>query len=472
MARDLRSEPPEPARGAQVGRHVPPAEWRQAFEAELAPLLARTKAPGVGITLFDEGEVLLEAGCGHRDVERGLPVNADTIFGVASITKTFTAFSLQLLAQDGLLSLDDPVTDYLPFTLWEGRGPATLRHFLEHTSGLAPTPTMTWLRFASQVGDPVSGEATMREALTTVSGGLGEVGRLAEEVSSFEGLVDWLNGNAVLLAEPGELFSYSNDAFSLMGGVVECVSGLRFEEFVRRRILAPLGMHRSTFALEDVLADPNRATLYVSGSAPGREGEVRHSDAWQTTGRMLGGGMLKSTLADLRAWVRHLMASPLAREMAHGRVYAGPGSTYGLGLRIEDAGDLTLALMAVNAYAGRPVTRELHEPAEFSGSPEEAERLLRDLLGSYASGEPYGRLRLYLDDAGELKAAVGAPAQVVPAFLVGPDEVALRFEEYLAPVIFLRREEGREDGPEGKREAGPVWAAHHGSRVLLRQEGR
>src|SRR5690554_3370445 len=408
MARDLRSEPPEPARGAQVGRHVPPAEWRQAFEAELAPLLARTKAPGVGITLFDEGEVLLEAGCGHRDVERGLPVNADTIFGVASITKTFTAFSLQLLAQDGLLSLDDPVTDYLPFTLWEGRGPATLRHFLEHTSGLAPTPTMTWLRFASQVGDPVSGEATMREALTTVSGGLGEVGRLAEEVSSFEGLVDWLNGNAVLLAEPGELFSYSNDAFSLMGGVVECVSGLRFEEFVRRRILAPLGMHRSTFALEDVLADPNRATLYVSGSAPGGEGEVRPSDAWQTTGRMLGGGMLKSTLADLRAWVRHLMASPLAREMAHGRVSAGPGSTYGLGLRIEDAGDLTLvghggslkgvssymawvpelgigvvvlsnmvglpslkmALMAVNAYAGRPVTRNLDDPAEFSGRPE------------------------------------------------------------------------------------------------------
>ncbi len=527
MAREPGSGVAAPASVGAAARHTPPEGWRQALEAELAPLLARTRAPGVALTLFDLDRVLLEAGYGHRDVQRGLPVDADTIFGVASITKTFTAFSLQLLAEDGLLSLDDAVTRYLPFTLWpEGSAP-TLRHFLEHTSGLAPTPTMTWLRLASQLEDPVTGEADREEALSTLpasldeAAGLAEVERLSRGVSSFEGLVAWLNRNAVILAQPGEQFSYSNDGFSLMGGVVERVSGLPFEEFVRRRILEPLGMRRSTFSLEEVLADGNHSTLY----APGPDGAVLPSPAWQTTGRMLGGGMLKSTLSDLRAWVRFLMASagpaegpgsaqasaqagsatPLlaperVREMARGRVPAGPGSSYGLGLRIEDADGLTLighggslkgvssylawvpelgvgvvvlsnlvglpslkmALMAINAYAGRPVTQELHRPAEFAGSAQEAASLIQDLLGSYASGEPYGRLRLHLDEAGELRAAVGRPAQVVPAFLVGADEVALRFEEYLAPVTFLRRKEGPERGA--------VWAAHHGSRVLLRQE--
>src|SRR5690606_11996411 len=110
-----------------------------------------------------------------------------------------------------------------------------------------------------------------------------------------------------------------------------------------------------------------------------------------------------------------------------------------------------MALMAINAYAGLPVTKAVYEPARLGG-PAEAERAhLGELIGAYASGEPYGRLRLYEDAAGALMAAVGEPAQVVPAFLVGPNEVALRYPEYMAAVTFLRRNDGA------------VWAAHQGS---------
>lgn len=500
-------QPQQPQQPHQSEEHpfVPPPGWREAFEAELLPLLERTEAPGVGITLFTPGEVLLEAGYGHRDVAQGLPVTADTLFGVASITKSVTALSLKLLADDGLLSLDDPVTDYLPFTLWEGREPARLRHFLDHTSGLAPTPTMTWLRLASQADDPVAAEASRAEALSTVAaaadsaagGGAGdqaggeaageaELARLAAEVSTFEGLVAWLNANAVLLGEPGEVFSYSNDAFCLMGGVVERVTGAPFEEFVRARILAPLGMERSTFDLSRVLVDEDRTVIYERGAS----GAVLPSPAWQTTGRMLGGGMLKSTLADLRAWVRWLMA----QDLPAGAAQAGPGSVYGLGLRTENAGDFSvvghggslkgvssqiawvpelgvgvvvlsnlaglpsmkMALMALNAYAGRPVTEPLYDPAPFAGTAAEEARILSELVGNYASGEPYGRLRLYADATGALRAAVGAPAVDLPAFLVSANEVALRYPEYLSPVMFLRRANGA------------VWAAHQGSRALLR----
>lgn len=499
------------------------------------PLLERTAAPGVGITVFSADEVLLESGYGYRDVERRLPVTADTIFGIASITKSVTALSLQLLASDGLLSLDDPVSEHLSFTLWEGRQPARLRHFLDHTSGLAPTPTMTWLRLASQAHDPVVAEESRREALRTLVGEAAgadsgaepgaeadpavgadvgadvgtaadaeaELARLAAQVGTFDGLVAWLNANAVLLGEPGEVFSYSNDAFCLMGGVVERVSGMPFDDFVRQRILEPLGMQRTTFELERVLADADHTVIYERNAA----GAVLPSPAWQTTGRMLGGGMLKSTLADLREWVRVLMGSERPRltvdavrvramtpDAAAGAAWAGPASHYGLGLRSEDAGELTfvghggslkgvssqiawapqlgvgvvvlsnmaglpsmkMASMAINAYAGRPATEALYDPAPYSGTAEDRVAVLAELLGSYASGEPYGRLKLYEDDAGELRAAVGEPAELLPAFLVSPDEVAVRYPEYLAPVTFLRRADGA------------VWAAHQGSRVLLR----
>lgn len=481
----------------------PPAGWEDALEEALAAFVARTDTPGMAVTLFTAEDVLYERGFGHRDREAGKPVDADTFFGVASVTKSFTAMALQALTADGLVDLDEPVTRYLPFTLWEGRRPATLRHFLQHASGLPPTPTMTWLRAASQADDPVTAGPTLREALTTVTGGEAELARRAEEVATFDGMVAWLNANVELLDEPGALCSYSNDGYCLMGGVVERVSGRPFDAFLEERVLGPLGMTRSTFDLERVVADPNATTLYERDE----QGVVRRSPRWQTTGRMLGGGMLKSCSRDLREWVRFLMAPgrpgpsgrapagsvgvppDAVRELARGAVWCGPGARYGLGLREAGlrglrfvghsgglkgvssyvgwvpelgVGGVVLTNLAnlpsekvfttmVAAYAGLPLDAAAYEPRPYAASREEVE----DALGSYASGEPYGRLRLYLDDSGELRADVGFPGATVQAFMAGPDEVALSFAEYLAPVTLLRR-------------GGRVWAAHYGSRVLKR----
>ena len=104
------------------------ADRWEPLEKGLAALAKRTNAPGLAVTLFDRHDVLLESFHGHRDVEKGLPVGPDTIFGVASITKSFTALSLLILRDEGLLGLDDPVTKYLPFTLWRDGIPRVLLH--------------------------------------------------------------------------------------------------------------------------------------------------------------------------------------------------------------------------------------------------------------------------------------------------------------------------------------------------------
>ncbi len=471
-------------------------------------------APGLGLSVFTADEVLLERGFGARDREAGLPVTPETIFGVASITKSFTALTTLTLQERDELRLADGVRRYFDFgPLWaEGAAPR-VEHFLSHSSGLPPTPSMTWLRYASQVDDHVAARPTLEEAkLTLVPGVMGmQPGRLtlarldaaakaledeearlrltalAADVADFEGLAAWLGENAAPLADPGELYSYSNDAFCLVGGMIERVTGGAFADAVAREVLAPLGMRRSGFDAASVMADADHSTLYTRDA----EGAVLRSPAWQTTGVMQGGGMLKSTLADLRTYVRHLMrGGPHVRAMTEARVASAPGAAYGLGLAIiEDhhglrvvkhGGSLKgvssaigfvpelgvgvvvlcnldgvpaeqLLMRVVNACAGLPLTAAVYDPEPITPALSD----VKAVLGDYLSGEPYGRLRLYLGAAGDLRAGVGWPEVDVPAFFAGRDEVALAYPDSRTAVTLLR------DGH------GAVWGARSG-RVMLR----
>ncbi len=497
-----------------------PAHELLATLSDLAETTRTTAgAPGLGLSVFTADEVVLERGFGARDREAGLPVTPETIFGVASITKSFTALTALVLQERDELRLADGVRRYFDFgPLWaEGLAPRT-EHFLSHSSGLPPTPSMTWLRYESQVADPVAAGPTLDEArLTLVPGAMGmplasvtlaeldaaaaaldadeargRIAALAARVADFGGLAAWLGENAAPLAAPGELYSYSNDAFCLVGGMIERVTGASFAEAVRREVLAPLGMQRSGFDAATVMADADHSTLYTRDAA----GAVRRSAAWQTTGVMQGGGMLKSTLADLRAYVRHLMqGGQHARTMSEARVSSAPGAAYGLGLAINEdyhglkvvkhGGSLKgvssaigfvpelgvgvvvlcnldgvpaeqLLMRVVNACAGLPLTAAAYEPVPYESAqtatgPGSAEAV----LGDYLSGEPYGRMRFYRGAAGELRAAVGWPEVDVPAFFAGPDEVALAYPESKVAVRLLR------DGH------GAVWGAQSG-RVMRR----
>ncbi len=496
--------------------------------------LTGSGAPGLGLSVFTPSEVVLERGFGLRDREARLPVTPGTIFGVASVTKSFTALTALALEERGLLSIGDDVRSYFDFgRLWSGGEAPRVEHFLSHTSGLPPTPTMTWLRYASQEDDPVAAGPTLGEAkLTLVPGVMGmapvptgsltlsgleaaaaaledgearsRLEALAALVSDFAGLAGWLGENAAPLAPPGGLYSYSNDAFCLAGAMVARAEGAPFATVVDREVLSPLGMRRSRFDLGGVLADPDHSTLYTKDAA----GTVRRSPAWQTTGVMQGGGMLKSTLADLRVYVRHLMrGGPKVRAMTAPRVSSAPGAAYGLGLAINEdhhglrvvkhGGSLKgvssaigfvpelgvgvvvlcnldgvpaeqLLTRAINACAGLPLDAAAYEPEPFlaAAAPEAAtsgpdggeatpSAAAEPFLGEYLSGEPYGRLRLYRTASGELRAQEGWPKVDLPAFVAGPDEVALVYPERRAPVRLLRDEHDE------------VWGAQAG-RVMRR----
>lgn len=486
----------------------PPARFAE-LDQHLQDLMAKTGAPGLAIAIFDSENTLFERHYGWRDREAELPVTPDTIFGVASVTKSFTA--LTVLAQEaaGRLELSDRVSTHLPLAL---PGEPTLEHLLTHSSGLPPAPTMTWLRVASQLGDPVAEASTLAEAkLTLVTGAMGvepgvdwrdvscgeldlaagqiaddEARRrcrdLAEMVSSADGLCGWLQAHAApLFGAPGEVYSYSNDSFALSGHIVERVSGRLFEEEVERAVLAPIGMGRTTFDVDRVLEDADHTTLYTRDAG----GHVRRSPQWQTTGRMLGGGMLKSTTNDLKRYVRYLMApqrlsAPVPAQrvigMRAGLVRSGPDERYGLGLAETRLGNVTVVshsgslkgvssvigfspelgvgvvglcnldgvpisqvlYPALNACMGSPLETLPYEPEEFHGSEQEALELIAELVGEYRSGEPYGRLVIEAEGA-TATAKSGAPTAVqAPAMLIRRGELSLRLPMSNSAVTAFR----------------------------------
>src|SRR5438270_9023492 len=94
-----------------------------------------THTPGCAVGVSDQGNVALKAGYGMADLERNVPITANTVFESGSVAKQFTAMALLLLAQQGKISLDDPMRKYLP-ELADYGAPLTVRHVLSHVSGL------------------------------------------------------------------------------------------------------------------------------------------------------------------------------------------------------------------------------------------------------------------------------------------------------------------------------------------------
>ena len=201
---------------------------------------------------------------GWRDIERGAPMETDTLFRIASMTKAVTSVAVMQLYESGALLLSDPVSRYLPvfadmhvltpggegggaeYTLAPVRRPVTIRHLLTHTSGLS-------YRFLSppQLAHYYV-EAEISDGLSQTEGTIGDVvDRLAE---------------LPLVHQPGERFTYSLGV-DVLGRVVEVITGETLADYMAAEIFEPLGMVDTTF-----YRDASEADRYASIYAPSGDG--------------------------------------------------------------------------------------------------------------------------------------------------------------------------------------------------------
>jgi len=310
-----------------------PNDW-SSYEKEVHKMMSRHKTPGASVGLALHGKPIYTQGFGFGDVEQQTSIDKDTIFGIGSVTKSITAVAIMQLQERGLLKVGDRVTKYLPEFKVGSEGVEegmTIHHFLTHTAGLPPLPTLTHSLVRSFWEDESMMEGEQAEKL-----------RALEPIDTDEQLIKYIADSDVrLLGNPGEHFSYSNDCYAMLGTVVSRVSGMPYEEYVDQHILKPLDMTRSFFAAEKISALHNVATLYSSKKVK-RKNEVYATPIWWSAPAQTAAGFLKSTVSDMLRYMDiyrsdgAVILSPQSiNQMCTPYAQPVPGQFYGYGMMIH-----------------------------------------------------------------------------------------------------------------------------------------
>ena len=209
--------------------------------ARVDRIRSRWPAVGLAVGLVRGGSLDSFVGRGVADVTSGTPVTEDTVFRIASITKTFTAVAVMQLCEQGLVHLDAPANSYLrAFQLVPARAswrPATVRQLLTHTAGVPE-----WVHPTRMIHSGWFGESyPLGRALPT--------------------LADYYRGGLRLAAEPGTVCTYTDHGFATLGQIVEDVSGQPLHRYLREHVFDPLGM-ASTDLCRSERVTPRLATGY------------------------------------------------------------------------------------------------------------------------------------------------------------------------------------------------------------------
>ncbi|MEO6155322.1 MAG: serine hydrolase domain-containing protein [Thermomonas sp.] len=203
------------------------------FEAMAEEMVAGGRIPGLAVGIVQNGRVLSARGYGVTDSRDGLPVDAHTVFRLASLSKSFAGAVTGILVNDGLLRWDSRLVEYLPDVRLSQPNAAqqvTVADLLSHRVGLTHNA----------------------------------FDRDLEANTDFHTLTRKL-AYAPMTCTPGQCYAYQNVAFSLIGDIVFATTGQFYSETVARRIFKPLGMHDASYGLEGIEASARWAKPHVRG---------------------------------------------------------------------------------------------------------------------------------------------------------------------------------------------------------------
>ena len=261
-------------------------------------------APGCAAAVSLNGETVFEKAFGLADMEFNVPNTPQTIFESGSVAKQFTAAAIVLLQQDGTLSLADPVRKYIP-ELPDYGSPLTIRHLLNHTSGIRDWGTVMSLTGAGR-GDRVISQDLALDVITHQRG---------------------------LDFTPGSEYSYSNSGYNLLAIIVERVSKQKFAAFLEERLFKPLGMKNSSLRDDYQRIVPGRAQAYArQGNGPWRLNMPFMN--------VYGNGGMLTTVGDWMKWNAMLdsksLGAPLVDALeTRGVLNDGRKIAYALGLTVD-----------------------------------------------------------------------------------------------------------------------------------------
>ncbi len=258
-------------------------------------------APGAVFLAAQNGEIIYEKSFGLSNLELAIPMNTNNVFEIGSMTKQFTAISILILSEKGKLSLSDNINKYIPdFPLGDQ---ISIHHLLTHTSGLKDFTRLKELNeMAKNELEPL------------------------EVIALFK--------NDSLEFNPGELYKYSNSGYFLLGYIIEQVSGLTYEEFVKQNIFIPLAMNATRYnSAREII--PNRAYGYQLKDDYVNKTYISYSIPYST-------GALISSAKDMLNWQNALLKNKLLDAQTTRKAFTnytlnnGQKIDYGYGWHIKN----------------------------------------------------------------------------------------------------------------------------------------
>lgn len=243
----------------------------EGLDTDMQAILKDWNAPAVGVGIVVNETLVLAKGYGCRDYEKKLPFTTGTLFPVASNTKLFTAIAAGLLVEEGRLTWDKPVREKVPSIRFYNdslNNTITLRDMLSHRTGITRHDSI-WYK----------SEFTRKE--------------LFERVAYLEPK-----------EPPRQIFLYNNMMYAAVGYIIELITGKTWEEFVRERILQPLGMSSSLYTISDMVTKPEFSVPFTEKRDTT---EIYRIPYYDDTMGVAPAGAIISNLDDMSHWLIALM---------------------------------------------------------------------------------------------------------------------------------------------------------------------
>ncbi|WP_420153630.1 serine hydrolase domain-containing protein [Siphonobacter sp.] len=223
--------------------------WAQEsdFDREMLVQMKRLQLPGLAVAKVEAGKVAWSGYYGYQNLEQRIPVSAQTVFHIASLSKPITAAALMQLSGRGYFSLDDAINRFLPFSVknpHRPNQPITFRHLLRHRSSIHDDLDylLPFWETAYQ-GPPLDLEPFLRNYLTPRG-------------------TNYRPEKNFIPATPGSTFDYSNMGYAILGYLVEKISKMPFDAYCQKNLFAPLGMNQTAW-FPNQLDSSTLATPYV-----------------------------------------------------------------------------------------------------------------------------------------------------------------------------------------------------------------
>lgn len=283
----------------------------QTFTTQIDSLISLNfkdaNGPGGVFMVAKKGIPVYQKAVGKANLELDVNMTTDQVFQLGSVTKQFTAMAILMLEEQGKLSVNDSISKFIPD--YPGGHKISIHHLLTHTSGIKDFTRMKSLE------------------------------DIAQKNMSPKMLVDYFK-NEPVNSMPGEKFEYNNSGYVVLGYIIELVSNLTYEQFIKKNIFQPLGMKDSYYASDKQIILKRACGYHKNDSNYVNKNPINYSIPFSA-------GSLMSTAADMLKWQNALSNNVLLNEKNSKKAFIGyklnngETNSYGYGWHIKTLNGIT-----------------------------------------------------------------------------------------------------------------------------------